>query len=332
MKKSLHIKHPFMMIILLFLVMLVCVIISIGFGALYIAPGDVIKNLFGISSDYQFIIQKYRLARVILAVLAGAGLGVSGAILQGVIRNPLASPDVIGITKGASLAAMVVILLFPAAPLIVLPLSAFAGAGLVAVLLMVFVRKKNARPSTIALVGIALGAICHAGMQYMMVKFPGDVNAALIWVTGSLWGRSWDEIKLLAPWLALCLPILFLLAAKLDLMSLGDELVDGLGERSARLRFMLIFVAVGLAGSCVAVVGSIGFVGLIAPHIARRLVGTKSKYLLPASGLAGSIILLAADSLGRGLMPPVEIPAGILTAIIGAPYFLYLLKAESAKK
>ncbi|MGR3205227.1 FecCD family ABC transporter permease [Bacillus glycinifermentans] len=332
MKKSLHIKHPFMMIILLFLVMLVCVIISIGFGALYIAPGDVIKNLFGISSDYQFIIQKYRLARVILAVLAGAGLGVSGAILQGVIRNPLASPDVIGITKGASLAAMVVILLFPAAPLIVLPLSAFAGAGLVAALLMVFVRKKNARPSTIALVGIALGAICHAGMQYMMVKFPGDVNAALIWVTGSLWGRSWDEIKLLAPWLALCLPILFLLAAKLDLMSLGDELVDGLGERSARLRFMLIFVAVGLAGSCVAVVGSIGFVGLIAPHIARRLVGTKSKYLLPASGLAGSIILLAADSLGRGLMPPVEIPAGILTAIIGAPYFLYLLKAESAKK
>lgn len=321
-----------MMIILLFLVMLVCVIISIGFGALYIAPGDVIKNLFGISSDYQFIIQKYRLARVILAVLAGAGLGVSGAILQGVIRNPLASPDVIGITKGAGLAAMVVILLFPAAPLIVLPLSAFAGAGLVAVLLMVFVRKKNARPSTIALVGIALGAICHAGMQYMMVKFPGDVNAALIWVTGSLWGRSWDEIKLLAPWLALCLPILFLLAAKLDLMSLGDELVDGLGERSARLRFMLIFVAVGLAGSCVAVVGSIGFVGLIAPHIARRLVGTKSKYLLPASGLAGSIILLAADSLGRGLMPPVEIPAGILTAIIGAPYFLYLLKAESAKK
>lgn len=321
-----------MMIILLFLVMLVCVIISIGFGALYIAPGDVIKNLFGISSDYQFIIQKYRLARVILAVLAGAGLGVSGAILQGVIRNPLASPDVIGITKGASLAAMVVILLFPAAPLIVLPLSAFAGAGLVAVLLMVFVRKKNARPSTIALVGIALGAICHAGMQYMMVKFPGDVNAALIWVTGSLWGRSWDEIKLLAPWLALCMPILFLLAAKLDLMSLGDELVDGLGERSARLRFMLIFVAVGLAGSCVAVVGSIGFVGLIAPHIARRLVGTKSKYLLPASGLAGSIILLAADSLGRGLMPPVEIPAGILTAIIGAPYFLYLLKAESAKK
>lgn len=166
----------------------------------------------------------------------------------------------------------------------------------------------------------------------MMVKFPGDVNAALIWVTGSLWGRNWDEIKLLAPWLMIFLPILFLLASKLDLMSLGDELVDGLGERSARLRFILIFAAVGLAGSCVAVVGSIGFIGLIAPHIARRLVGTKSKHLLPASGLAGSIILLASDSLGRGLMPPVEIPAGILTAIIGAPYFLYLLKQEAGKK
>ncbi|MFT0800059.1 iron ABC transporter permease [Bacillus swezeyi] len=332
MKKSLHIKHPYMMIILLFLVMIACVIISMGYGALYIAPGDVVKNLFGFSGEYQFIIQKYRLARVMLAVLAGAGLGVSGAILQGVIRNPLASPDVIGITKGASLAAMVVILIFPAAPLIVLPLSAFAGAGLVAVLLMIFVRKKNARPSTIALVGIALGSVCHAGMQYMMVKFPGDVNAALIWVTGSLWGRNWDEIKLLAPWLMIFLPILFLLASKLDLMSLGDELVDGLGERSARLRFILIFVAVGLAGSCVAVVGSIGFIGLIAPHIARRLVGTKSKHLLLASGLAGSIVLLASDSLGRGLMPPVEIPAGILTAIIGAPYFLYLLKQEARKK
>lgn len=332
MKKSLHIKHPYMMIIFLFLVMIACVIISMGYGALYIAPGDVLKNLFGISGEYQFIIQKYRLARVILAVLAGAGLGVSGAILQGVIRNPLASPDVIGITKGASLAAMVVILIFPAVPLIVLPLSAFAGAGLVAVLLIIFVRKKNARPSTIALVGIALGSVCHAGMQYMMVKFPGDVNAALIWVTGSLWGRNWDEIKLLAPWLMIFLPILFFLASKLDLMSLGDELVDGLGERSARLRFILIFAAVGLAGSCVAVVGSIGFIGLIAPHIARRLVGTKSKHLLPASGLAGSIILLASDTLGRGLMPPVEIPAGILTAILGAPYFLYLLKQEARKK
>jgi len=331
-KKSLHIKHPYMMIIFLFLVMIACVIISMGYGALYIAPGDVLKNLFGISGEYQFIIQKYRLARVILAVLAGAGLGVSGAILQGVIRNPLASPDVIGITKGASLAAMVVILIFPAVPLIVLPLSAFAGAGLVAVLLIIFVRKKNARPSTIALVGIALGSVCHAGMQYMMVKFPGDVNAALIWVTGSLWGRNWDEIKLLAPWLMIFLPILFFLASKLDLMSLGDELVDGLGERSARLRFILIFAAVGLAGSCVAVVGSIGFIGLIAPHIARRLVGTKSKHLLPASGLAGSIILLASDTLGRGLMPPVEIPAGILTAILGAPYFLYLLKQEARKK
>ncbi|MCI4059947.1 Fe(3+)-citrate ABC transporter permease YfmE, partial [Bacillus cereus] len=119
---------------------------------------------------------------------------------------------------------------------------------------------KSIQPSSLALSGIALGAVCHAGMQYMMVKFPGDVNAALIWLTGSLWGRNWEEVKLLAPWLLVLFPIVCILIPKLDLMSLGDELAQGLGENANRLRFILIFTAVALAGSCVAVVGSIGFI------------------------------------------------------------------------
>ncbi|MGR6855938.1 Fe(3+)-citrate ABC transporter permease YfmE [Bacillus halotolerans] len=325
-------KRPLLAILILAVILLVLSVISIGFGALYISPDAVVTNLLGMDHSFEFIIQQYRLPRIILAILAGAGLAAAGAILQGVIRNPLASPDVVGISKGSGLAAMAVILIFPESPVYVLPFSAFAGAAIIAVVLLMIARKKNIQPSSLALSGIALGAVCHAGMQYMMVKFPGDVNAALIWLTGSLWGRNWEEVKLLAPWLLVLLPIVCILIPKLDLMSLGDELAQGLGENANRLRFILIFTAVALAGSCVAVVGSIGFIGLLAPHIARRLAGEKAKYLLPASALIGAIILLIADTLGRGIMPPVEIPAGILTAVIGAPYFLYLLKFEARKQ
>ncbi|KUP30816.1 Fe(3+)-citrate ABC transporter permease YfmE [Bacillus halotolerans] len=325
-------KRPLLAILILAVILLVLSVISIGFGALYISPDAVVTNLLGADHSFEFIIQQYRLPRIILAILAGAGLASAGAILQGVIRNPLASPDVVGISKGSGLAAMAVILIFPESPVYVLPFSAFAGAAIIAVVLLMIARKKSIRPSSLALSGIALGAVCHAGMQYMMVKFPGDVNAALIWLTGSLWGRNWEEVKLLAPWLLVLLPIVCILIPKLDLMSLGDELAQGLGENANRLRFILIFTAVALAGSCVAVVGSIGFIGLLAPHIARRLAGEKAKYLLPASALIGAIILLIADTLGRGIMPPVEIPAGILTAVIGAPYFLYLLKFEARKQ
>ncbi|MEG7335818.1 Fe(3+)-citrate ABC transporter permease YfmE [Bacillus sp. 0102A] len=325
-------KRPLLAILILAVLLIVLSITSIGFGALYISPDAVVTNLLGLDQSFEFIIQQYRLPRILLAILAGAGLAAAGAILQGVIRNPLASPDVVGISKGSGLAAMTVILMFPESPVYVLPFSAFAGAAIIAVLLLMIARKKGIQPSSLALSGIALGAVCHAEMQYMMVKFPGDVNAALIWLTGSLWGRNWEEVKLLAPWLLILLPIICILIPKLDLMSLGDELAQSLGENANRLRFILIFTAVALAGSCVAVVGSIGFIGLLAPHIARRLTGEKAKYLLPASALIGAIILLIADTLGRSIMPPVEIPAGILTAVIGAPYFLYLLKFEARKQ
>jgi ferric citrate transport system permease protein len=195
---------------------------------------------------------------------------------------------------------------------------------------MLFVYKKGAQPNTIALVGIALGAICQAGIEYFMIKFPDDVNMTLLWLTGSLWARGWDQVYLLLPCLIL-IPILIGLTSKLDILSLGDDLATGLGERSKFLRYILLGVSVVLIGVCVATVGSIGFIGLIAPHIARKIVGSKFKVLLPASALFGAILLLVADSLGRGLFPPLEIPAGIITAVIGAPYFLYLLRSERKK-
>lgn len=323
--------HLSLLPLVLMIIILILSIVSLGIGAIYITPLEIVQNLLGDGIQSQtFILHNYRIPRILIAVLVGAGLATAGAILQGVLRNPMASPDVIGVTKGAGLAAVIIIVLFPKSPIIFLPLSAFIGAAIIAAVLVVFVYKKGAHPNTIALVGIALGAICQAGIEYFMIKFPDDVNTTLLWLTGSLWGRGWDQVLFLLPCL-IFVPILIGLTSKLDILSLGDDIATGLGEKSKVLRYILLGVAVFLTGVCVAAVGSIGFIGLIAPHIARRVVGSKFKMLLPASALFGSILLLVADSLGRGLFPPIEIPAGIVTAVIGAPYFLYLLRCERKK-
>ncbi|OEH91751.1 FecCD family ABC transporter permease [Bacillus solimangrovi] len=326
-------RTPKMWIWLLSILVTLFSIISIGVGAIYISPIKVIAALTGMGAEeHLFIISNYRLPRIAVALLVGSGLAISGTILQGTIRNPLASPDVIGITKGAGLAAVIVIILFPSSPTIVLPIAAFIGAALVAVALYLFSYKRGIRPATLALVGIALGAVCNAGIQYLMIKFPLDANAALVWLTGSLWGRGWDEVAGILPLVLILIPVTFIFAIKLDILNLGDDVAEGLGEHVNRSRVLMLILAVALAGVCVAIVGSIGFVGLIAPHIARQLVGAKHSYLLPISALIGILLVLLADGLGRGLIPPIEIPAGIFTAVIGAPYFLYLLRRESKVK
>ncbi|MFZ3579607.1 FecCD family ABC transporter permease [Virgibacillus sp. DJP39] len=323
---------PNIRLMLLVIITFAVAFLSVGVGAVFISPFELFRSFIGNGDESAwFIITNYRMPRIVMAVLVGAGLGVSGAILQGIIRNPLASPDVIGITKGAGLAASIVVLLFPHAPVIMLPISALAGAGLVTIFLYLFAYKRGVSPSTLALVGIALGAICQAGIQFLMVKFPIEIHAALIWLTGSLWGKSWNDVLLLTPWIVVLVPVSILLATRLDILNLGDDVAEGLGENTERTRLILLIVAVALAGSSVAVVGSLGFLGLIAPHIARQLVGNRHSLLLPTAAVMGILLLLLADALGRGLAPPAEIPAGIFTAVLGAPYFLYLLRKLKAK-
>lgn len=322
-------KRPVHRLIGLFVAVCVLGILSMGVGAVWIGPLDVLGLLTGFrEGNASAIVFQYRLPRILLAILAGAGLGVSGAILQGVIRNPLASPDVIGITKGAGLTAVITMLFFPKAPVYVMPLAAFVGAIGVAVALYGFAYKRGLRPATLALVGIALGALCHAFIQYFMIKFPVEVNAALAWLSGSIWGKNWVDVGVLIPWVGVLVPLVLLLSAKLDILRLGDDVASGLGENVNQLRFLLLFIAVALAGACVAVVGTMGFVGLVAPHMAKRLLHNHHRYVLPASAAIGMLLLLAADGLGRGLVPPLEIPAGIFTALIGAPYFLFLLRRQ----
>ncbi|SIS44207.1 FecCD family ABC transporter permease [Salimicrobium salexigens] len=313
-------RSPFLIISVLAAGVLVAGILSAGVGAVYVSPAAIF------SGEQSFLFMNFRVPRLVIALLVGAGLGISGAILQAVIRNPLASPDVIGITKGAGFAAASTIILFPGLPPQAVPVAAFLGAGIVTAGLYLFAFRQRVQPATLALVGIALGAIFQAGIQFLTVRYPVETNVALVWLTGSLWGKDWSDIWMLLPWIIIFSGIAMFLTGKMDILQLGDDVAEGLGESVKAARIVLLLVSVVLAGVSVAIVGTLGFVGLVAPHIARQLVGNKHIVLLPASALTGMILLLVADGLGRGLVPPTEIPAGIFTAVIGAPYFLYLLR------
>lgn len=307
-------------------------LLSLSVGAVSIPIQDLWLSLLQTDTPFTFIIWEYRLPRAVISILAGFGLAVAGVILQSLVRNPLASPDVIGLTKGAGFFAALVIFLFPSAPKYVLPISALMGAFLVFLLLLLLSKRLTLSPASFALVGIALGAIFQSGIQYLLVKYPTDINMALLWMSGSLWGRGWSEVLSLLPWIIILLPVAWGQYPKLNIFQLGDEYSQSLGLDLIRQRFWLLLLSVTLAGVSVAAVGSIGFIGLIAPHIARQLVGGRHQLLIPLAALIGANLMLLGDSIGRMLIIPREVPVGVMTAIIGAPYFIFLLRKEYRKK
>ncbi|MFZ5815219.1 MAG: FecCD family ABC transporter permease [Bacillota bacterium] len=296
-------------------------------GEYPIPPLDVWKTVFGVGSgEYDFVVKTLRLPRNLVAVLVGAALGVSGAILQGMARNPLASPDVIGITGGANLAAVAVIALYPKSPLWALPVSAFAGAALAAALTYLLAWKGGSSPIRMVLVGIGIASVAAALTTVILTHARVlVVSQAMVWMTGSVYARSWEHLRPLLPWLLLFLPLAFAMARHLDALQLGDEVARGLGSRVEANRGVLLLTSVALAGAAVATAGAIGFVGLMAPHISRRLVGPTAAGLLPTAALVGGLLVVFADMLGRVVFAPIEIPAGVITALVGAPYFIYLL-------
>ncbi|OPH59374.1 iron-dicitrate transporter subunit FecD [Paenibacillus ferrarius] len=315
-------------LVIAFATMLMLALIYAHVGAVRIPYGDVWAGLTDAKHPSYFIIHQVRLPRLLVGILAGFGLAVGGAILQGIVRNPLASPDVIGITKGAGFMAAAVIFLFPKSPSYLLPIAAFAGAVLAFLLLLMLSRRLTLRPSSLALVGVAIGTVFQAGTQYLIVRHPSDINMALLWLSGSLWSRSWHDVYSLLPWIAVLLPIVWASYAKLNVFQLGDDITASLGLHIARQRFWLLLLAVALAGISVSAVGAIGFIGLIAPHIARSIVGGRHQWLIPLAALIGADLMLLGDLLGRVIIIPREVPVGIMTAVIGAPYFLYLLRKE----
>ncbi|MEH2256237.1 FecCD family ABC transporter permease [Nostoc sp.] len=307
----------------------VAMVMNIGRGEYPISPLDIVKTILGLDTgnpDHSFVIQNLRLPRTLVAFMVGVALAISGTIFQGLTRNPLADPGIIGINAGASLAAVTVIVLFPWAPIYTLPISAFAGALLMAILIYSLAWNNGSSPILLILMGIGLSAIASA-ITSLMITFGeiSDVSNALVWLAGSVYGRTWEQVFSLLPWLIVFVPMALTLARHLNALNLGDDVAKSLGSQVEWQRGLLVLVGVALAGAGVATAGNIGFVGLIAPHLGRQLVGATHEGLIPASALLGGVIVVMADLLGRTLFAPIELPCGVVTAAVGAPYFLYLL-------
>jgi ABC-type Fe3+-siderophore transport system permease subunit len=306
------------------LLLVILAVYSLFNGAHHLSANTVVSTLF-YAGDQDFIVNHYRLPRLFIAILVGMGLAVSGVLTQAIIRNPLASPDLMGISGGAGLAACTVLLTQPDINPAWLPVIALLGGFTAAFLIWWLNNRHQPSPARLALLGIAISAFLSSCINFLLVLYPIEVNSAMIWLTGSLWGRNWDYIWPLLPWLLTLVPFSYYLAWRLDLFALGDETASALGVDTKRLQIMALLSAVALASVSVAVCGTIGFVGLLAPHLARLLVGSQHKLMLPVAALIGALLVLSADTLARNLAPPLELPAGVLTAILGAPYFVFLL-------
>ncbi|EIS7446523.1 MULTISPECIES: Fe(3+) dicitrate ABC transporter permease subunit FecD [Citrobacter] len=297
-------------------------VLSLQMGAIAV-PWRALLTDWHTGREYHYVLTAYRLPRLLLALLVGAALAVAGVLVQGIVRNPLASPDILGVNHAASLASVGALLLLPSLPVIALPLLAFAGG--MAGLILLKMLANTSQPMKLALTGVALSACWASLTDYLMLSRPQDVNSALLWLTGSLWGRDWSFVKVAAPLLMLFLPLSLVFCRDLDLLALGDARATTLGVSVPRTRFQALLLTVAMTSTGVAVCGPISFIGLVVPHMVRTITGGRHRWLLPVSAMTGALLLVAADLLARIIHPPLELPAGVLTAIIGAPWFVWLL-------
>ncbi len=310
------------------LVALAALVITIGAGEYPVAPGDVVRALLGAGDERAaFVVTELRLPRALAAFGVGAGLAAAGVILQGLTRNPLAAPELVGVSAGAHAAAVLVIVVLPGMPVSALPACAFAGALAASALVYGLSWRGGSSPSRLLLVGVALTTVGYAVVLGVVSTLDELIHASQLvtFMAGSVYGRGWPELTALAPWLAVLLALAVLAARDLDALALGDPVARGIGVRVELRRLWLLVLAAGLAGAAVAVAGPVGFVGLMAPHIARRLVGGVHAVLLPAAVLVGGTLVLVADAAARTAFAPVDIPVGVVTAVVGAPYLVWLL-------
>jgi iron complex transport system permease protein len=311
----------------------VILVLSVSYGDYNISPLDVVRTILNLNqshpdyANFHLVIFSFRLPRILLAFLVGAALAASGTIMQGIIRNPLADPYLLGVSEGAGVAAVILIVAVKNVSMTLLPWAAFGGALLTAGLIYTLAWKNgSSTPIHLILIGIAISAVIGAVMTTILLFGRiDDVQQAYVWLAGSVHGSNWEHVRALGGWLLVFLPIAFLTARSLNILGLGDDAAKGLGLQVERQRGLLLVISVALAAPAVAVSGTIGFVGLVAPHITRRLVGPSHEGLLPVSALFGGALIILADLIGRMVIAPSELPVGIVTAMIGAPYFLYLL-------
>ncbi|RTE06433.1 FecCD family ABC transporter permease [Paenibacillus whitsoniae] len=310
--------------------------ISLTNGAFDMALRDVVKTLLRMNPqhDYDLVILEFRLPRIVIALLVGAGLGMAGTVVQSLTRNPLADPGILGINAGAGVAMVIFLFFFQGkmkgtslAAILAGPAVGLVG-GLGAALLIYFFSRVNGRleAQRLLLTGIAMASGLSAVSVFLTLKMNAkDFETVAVWVSGSIYNANWTYIVAMLPWLLLLTPVLFLRTRMLDVFQLSESSVRGLGAEVDRERALLLLSAIGIVSACVSVSGGIGFIGLMAPHMARRLVGHGHRQLLPMSGLIGALLVMMSDFIAKTVFAPMEMPVGVVIAIIGVPYFVLLL-------
>lgn len=316
--------------LLVIAILLICVVLAFFLGnmigTMRIEPGQIFRVIAGDRLTTQGrVIWNIRLPRMILAGLVGINLALAGAILQGVMKNPLADPGIIGISSGAGLFGIFILVIFPQY-LKLVPVAAFCGALLAAFIIYSLAWKGGIEPTRIILAGVAVSALFGAGISATLVFFSDRVHGALTFMNGSLSSRSWPEVATIFPYTATGLLVALLLSNKMNILVLGDDTARGLGLNVEATRLGFTALAALLAASAVSVVGLLGFVGLIVPHSIRLILGNDYKYLFPASALLGAALVMLSDTFARTVFSPTEIPVGIVMAVLGVPFFLYLLR------
>lgn len=314
------------------LLILATILIGVGMGTSPVTYDRLIPTVMGHGTfEDHFVLFSIRLPRMLVTLLAGMALALSGVILQGITRNELADPGIVGINAGAGVGVTVFFLFAPInvdSFIYAIPLMAFMGALGTAILIYAFsyVRGQGIQPIRMVITGVGL-SLALSGIMVVLMSSVDRIKVDFIskWLAGSVWGTDWPFVVALLPWLITLIPYALYKSRVLNLLALNDSTAASVGVAIRRDRILLMLTAVALAASAVSVTGGIAFIGLMAPHIARALVGPRHQQLIPVSLLIGGWLLLLADTIGRNLWEPNGIAAGIVVAFIGAPYFLYLL-------
>jgi len=331
-KKTFSMKHGILILLVMAILMVLVAIISINSGKMNLSPTEVLSVILGKGTSKQnLIVMEFRLPRIILAVFVGIGMGISGCIMQSLLRNDMASPGTLGISSGSGLFVLIYVVIFSAKPnssAILMPLLSFVGGMTAAALIFLLSYRKNRdiSPTGLILTGVALGSGYGALTTLLTLKLDqNQMEFVQRWSAGSLWGDDWRYLAILVPWTAIICAYVLYKSHVLNILNLGNETATGLGTAVKPEFIGLTVAAVALSSGSVSLGGNFFFIGMIAPHMARKMIGSNHKLLLSAAGLCGAIIVLLADTITRTISLGTDVPTGIVITVLSTPYFLYLL-------
>lgn len=322
-------KRRALIMFLIFLMLIFLILLGMTTGVVEISFRDLFSG--SLAQETKDIINNIRIPRVIVGALVGMNLAMAGTIMQGVLRNPLAAPGTLGVTSGAGLGAMFILILFPH-QMIYVPLVAFVGAiGSLFVVYLLSWQNNKVQPMRLILAGVAMSALFGGIMTALMVFHSDKVQGSIQWMAGGFQGRSWSHVRMILPYTLVGFICCAFSGRALNILSLGDDMATSLGLSVQKTRILLMTIAGFLTASAVSVAGLLGFVGLIVPHITRLLMGSDYEIILPAAAILGASLIVGADTIARVVMQPAEIPVGVFMSFLGAPFFLYLLRSRGVR-